>query len=45
MEKSFEISPEGFDGDVVTNWDVYDNEGNYVGTFETLSEAEEFVNA
>ncbi len=40
-----QIFADGFDGDVVTEYGVYDSEGNFVASFETLSEAEQFVNA
>lgn len=43
--KNLEILADCFDGDVVTEWGVYDNDGNFIASFETLSEAEEFVNA
>ena len=32
-----------FDGDEVTLWGVYDSEDNFVGSFETLAEAEQFI--
>lgn len=40
-----EICADGFDGDVVTEYGVYDSEGNFVASFDTLAEAEQFVNA
>lgn len=43
--KSFEIAPEVYEGDEVTEWAVYDADGNFVATFESFEEAEEFVNA
>ena len=40
-----EICADSFTGDVVTEYGVYDSEGNFVASFDTLAEAEQFVNA
>ena len=40
-----QILVDGFDGDVVTEYGVYDSDDNFVASFETLVEAEQFVNA
>ena len=40
-----QICADGFDGDVVTEYAVYDSEDNFVASFDTLAEAEQFVNA
>jgi len=43
--KTFEIHADSFTDDEVIEWGVYDDEGNFVASFDTFSEAEEFVNA
>jgi hypothetical protein len=43
--QNLEIHADSFTGDEVTEWAVYDSEGNFVASFDTLSEAEQFVNA
>lgn len=39
-----QICADGFDGDVVTEYGVYDSEGNFVASFDALVDAEQFVN-
>lgn len=41
---SLQICADGFDGDVVTEYGVYDSEGNFVASFDALVDAEDFVN-
>lgn len=40
-----QILADGFNGDVVTEYGVYDSDDNFVASFDTLAEAEQFVNA
>lgn len=40
---TFEIYADSFTCDEVTEWAIYDSEGNFVASFDNLTEAEQFV--
>ena len=40
-----QIHADCIESNEVTEWGVYDSEDNFVASFDTLSEAEQFVNA